>query len=81
MHNSLPLSCQTVGVWPHGTTPSHNTPPMAPSKCPSSFQTSDGLTSAQHTNLVQHMKDLLLIDPEDLLEEDRALLYEDSCEL
>ena len=54
---------------------------MAPSKCPSSFQTSDGLTSAQHTNLVQHMKDLLLIDPEDLLEEDRALLYEDSCEL
>ena len=45
------------------------------------FKRADGLTSAQHKQLVRHMKDLLMIDPENLLEEDMALLYEDSRKL
>ena len=45
------------------------------------FKCADGLTSAQHKQPVRHMNDLLMIGPEDLLEEDRALLHEDSREL
>lgn len=41
------------------------------------FKRADGLTIAQHKRLTQRMKEALLIDPDDLLAEDRGLLDED----
>ena len=41
------------------------------------FKRADGLTSAQHKRLTKRMKEALLIDPDDLLSDDRGLLDED----
>ena len=41
------------------------------------FKQSDGRTISQHEQIVEKIKDLLWTDPDNLLEDDRALLEED----
>jgi hypothetical protein len=45
------------------------------------YKCADGRTMAEKRSIAKRVKDLLWIDPEDLHEEDRQLLYEDPEEL
>ena len=45
------------------------------------FNQSDGRTISQHEQIMEQIKDLLWTDPDDLLDDDRALLDEDFEQL